>query len=100
MNDEAETKVKIEELEDGSAVFEFPEQKFTIQLKELTWALFEDVDKIQQAEGNDRMRATLHFFNTYVVGGPRAVPLKHTGTAMDAIGAYMSHVNNAQKNSA
>lgn len=99
MSEEAETKVRIEELEDGSAVFEFPAQKFTIQLKELTWALFEDVDKIQQTQGNDRMRAMLDFFNTYVVGGARAVPIKHTGTAMDAIGAYMNHISNAQKNS-
>lgn len=100
MSDEAETKVRIDEKDDGSAVFEFVDEKFTIALKELNWGLFEDVDRIQSTEGNEQLKAMVGFFNDHVVGGAKAVPLKHTTTAMDAVRAYMDHVGSAQKKTA
>ena len=97
MSDEAEINIKVDEKEDGSAVIEFPDLAFSITLKELNWGLFEDIDRIQSAEGSDSMRAMVGFFNDHVEGGAKAVPIKHTGTAMNAVRAYMDHVNDSQK---
>ena len=78
-----------------TATFELGDKgSFTIVLQDLTWGLLEDMEKIRQkSDSNPSPSDLLEFFKSYVVGGPRAIPFKHTRLVFDAISGYMSQVS-------
>lgn len=101
MSEEAETKVRVDERDDGTVVFEFTDKNFTVTMKSLSWGLIEDLNQIDAAESNGaRAQAIVKFFNENVEGGAKAVPLRHTDAAMGTLKAYMDHISAAQKKTA
>lgn len=94
-------EVRFRENEDDSVTAEFPpvngSKPFTIVLQNMTWGLVEDIERIQQLMGegqDDRDRQAiqtvmLDLFREYIVGGPRAVPFKHTFLVFQAITGYI-----------
>jgi len=95
-----------EETDDGVTA-SFPalngSKPFVIKLQNMTWGLLEDMERIQDLEAqkdegakSEAASLLLGFWREYVVGGPRAVPIKHTGTVFKAIFGYMKHVTGDQ----
>lgn len=94
-------EVKFRENEDDTVTVEFPplngSKPFTIVLQNMTWGLVEDIDRIQQLmeEGGEEQdtkaiqTVMLDLFREYIVGGPRAVPFKHTFLVFQAITGYI-----------
>lgn len=90
------TVVRFKESEDLLEVaisFEIPNYPpFSIKLINMSWQLMEDIDYIQHASEDERNITMLtDFFHEYVQGGPRAVPIGHTGTVFNCIRAYMTY---------
>lgn len=84
----------------GNVTASFPSMNgvapFEITLQNMHWGLIEDLDKFSD-EDADNM-ALLGFFHEYVVGGPRAIPIKHTMTVFNAIRGYIEQVSTDTKN--
>jgi hypothetical protein len=68
---------------------------FEVTLQNMHWGLVEDIERM--GSGAD-VRAMLNFFEEYIVGGPSAVPFKHTMTVFNAIRGYIEYSSNAAKN--
>lgn len=71
---------------------------YRFELQNMSWGLFEDIQAMQDVPDEERMKVMLGFLATYVVGGPRKVPLKHTRTIFEAITTYASISMDASKN--
>jgi hypothetical protein len=95
-------RVTFEEQEDGSVIASFPALKgskpFTVQLYEPTWEMIDDVHdlttkKSVEGEESDKeivnLKDITNFFRKYIVGGPGAVPIRHTRTVFEAVGGYV-----------
>jgi hypothetical protein len=86
-----DTTVKVSVIgENGSKPFE-------TQLNGVTWGMLEDIMSVQE-RAKDDMKVVFAFFNEYVEGGGKAIPLKYTLSLFAAIAEYMSQVMDTQKN--
>ena len=92
--------VTFSEDEAGNITASFPSMNgakpFVVKLQNMNWGLIEDLDRFGEEEAENRQ--LLEFFNEYVVGGPRAIPIKHTMTVFNAIRAYIEQVSLDAKN--
>ena len=92
--------VTFSEDEVGNITASFPSMNgskpFVIKLQNMHWGLIEDLDRFGEEAAENRL--LLDFFNEYVVGGPRAIPIKHTMTVFNAIRAYIEQVSLDAKN--
>jgi hypothetical protein len=92
--------VEFSEDEVGNVTASFPPMNgvgpFSVTLQNMHWGLVEDLDAFGD-ESTDNM-ALLGFFREYIVGGPRAVPIKHTMTVFNAIRGYIEKVSEDTKN--
>ena len=70
---------------------------FEATLNNVTWGLIEDITAMQKRSERD-MSAIFDFFNEYVEGGTKVVPVKYTLSFFEAIGEYMALVMSTQKN--
>ena len=70
---------------------------FDVTLKNVTWGMLEDIMAVQE-KAKDDMKVVFDFFNDYVEGGGRAVPLMYTMQFFEAISEYMNQVMVTQKN--
>ena len=99
-----EVQIKFTRHPDGRITGSVPkidwQQAYTFELvrENMTWGLFQDIEAMQQVADDKRMGTMLEFLSTYVVGGPKAVPLEHTETIFTAITLYASESMNASKN--
>lgn len=99
---EEETPIDVEfsEDEEGIVTATFPSMNgvaaFTIQLQNMNWGLLETLDGFSEEDATNK--DLLGFFHEYIVGGPRAVPIKHTMVVFQAIRAYMDEVSAETKN--
>lgn len=94
--------IKFTRLPDGTIVGQAPAMDglppYNFKLQKMTWGLFEDIENMQNVDDDKRMGTMLAFLTTYVVGGPRSVPLEHTRTIFEAITAYASLSMDSSKN--
>ena len=94
-------KYRFEDIDDTTVKVFVPSENgskpFEATLNNVTWGLIEDITAMQKKAERD-MSAIFDFFNEYVEGGTRAVPVKYTLSFFEAIGEYMALVMNTQKN--
>lgn len=93
-----EVKVTFSDLDDDRVKAVFANgsgPEFEVVLKNMTWGLVEDIDRIQDME-DGKQTAILAFFREYIEGGPKAIPFKHTSTVFKAITGYMEHATAEQ----
>ena len=100
VKEEASITVAFDERDDGSVIATFPSMNgvapFDVHLQNMHWGLVEDLEKMG---GDDAENADiLKFFREYVVGGPRAIPFRHTMTVFEAIRAYIEQTADTVKN--
>jgi len=92
--------VTFSEDDEGNVIASFPSMNgtkpFVITLQNMHWGLVEDIDNMRVGDAENR--DLLGFFREYVVGGPRAIPLKHTLTVFEAIRAYIEQSSTSAKN--
>lgn len=97
-----EVEIKFTRQPDGSIVGQAPSMNglppYDFELQNMNWGLFEDIEDMQQVPDEKRMETMLDFLTTYIVGGPRAVPLEHTRTIFEAITTYASISMDSSKN--
>ncbi len=97
-----EVEIKFTRQPDGSIIGQAPSMNglpaYDFELQNMNWGLFEDIEDMQQVPDEKRMRTMLDFLTTYVVGGPRMVPLEHTRTIFEAITTYASVSMDSSKN--
>ena len=92
--EEADITVTFDEKDDGSVIASFPSMNgsvpFDVHLQNMHWGLVEDLDQMGDSSKNTDI---LGFFREYVVGGPRAIPFRHTMLVFEAIKAYIERVS-------
>ncbi len=97
--EETPVTVQFHEHDDGTVTASFPSmngtEPFDVKLQNMHWGLVEDLEQMGEAAENADL---LSFWREYVVGGPRAIPFKHTLTVFEAIRAYIEQVGETAKN--
>jgi hypothetical protein len=95
------TRFRFEEIDDETVkvavLSENGSKPFEVTLQHVTWGMLEDIMSVQE-QSKDDMQVVFGFFNEYIAGGGRAIPLKYTMALFEAIAEYMNHVMVAQKN--
>lgn len=93
-------EVTFQEHEDDTITASFPSmngsEPFAITLQEMNWGLMEVLEKL--GDDDAEVGQILDFFRAYIVGGPKAVPFKHTVTVFEAIRAYIEQSADLIKN--
>lgn len=97
-----EVDIRFTETEDGRIIGQVPpmmgKTAYNFELQSMDWGLFQDIEAMQKVPDEERMNSMLDFLIRYVVGGPRAVPLKHTRTIFEAITKYAGYAMDDSKN--
>ena len=86
-------KVRISFVNDGNG-----SAPYTFTLTETTWGMLEDIMAIQETAGQGDSKPIFAFLNTYIEGGARAIPLRHTFNLFRAISEYLKQALAEQKN--
>jgi len=99
VSEEETPTVVFSENTDDTVTASFPSMNgtpsFEVRLKNMHWGLIEDIERMA---GKSSTTDVLKFFEEYIVGGPRAVPFKHTMTVFNAIRGYIEYASSSAKN--
>lgn len=97
----ADTTYRFEELDDTTVnvalIGENGSKPFEITLQNVTWGMLEDILSVQE-KSKDDMQVVFSFFNEYIQGGGKSIPLKYTMSLFEAIAEYMNQVMTSAKN--
>jgi hypothetical protein len=97
----AETTYRFEEIDDMTVNITVIDSNgsgpFALTLNGVNWGMFDDVMGLQE-EVKANPRAIPAFFDQYIEGGARAVPIRRTLPLFEAISQYLNQVMTTQKN--
>jgi len=99
----ADTTFRFEELPDDQVHITFARDDngsspYEFVLMETTWGMLEDIMAIQESAGDGDPKPIFNFLNTYIEGGTKAIPLRHTFNLFRAISEYLQQALAEQKN--
>ncbi len=91
------TLYRFRELENDSVQITDNDSGLDITLIEVHWGMLEDMMAFQETV-KDNPQEIFKFFGTYIEGGGRAVPIRHTQSLFKAIAEYLKTAMTDQKN--